>query len=145
MVGYALLRCAEIQGVRAGLIMDLLVEPTPRGEEAGLLLLETATRRFREAGMWMAASLMLGHTQECALLRRAGYVPCPRWLAPRPFCWLSGDAQPRLLSGRWRARSIAGLSLWPITMGASGSVRCDALALHGTPPRRELRAFRTEN
>lgn len=85
LIGYALLRCAEIQGVQAGLIMDLLVEPTARGEEAGLLLLAAATRRFREAGMWMAASLMLGHTQEHALLRRAGYVPCPRWLAPRPY------------------------------------------------------------
>lgn len=85
LIGYALLRCAEIQGVRAGLIMDLLVEPTARGEKAGLLLLAAATRRFREAGMWMAASLMLEHTQEYTCLRRAGYIPCPLWLAPRPY------------------------------------------------------------
>jgi GNAT superfamily N-acetyltransferase len=85
LIGYALLRCSEIQGVWAGLIMDLLVEPTARGEEAGLLMLAAATQRFRDAGMWMATSLMLGHTQEYALLRRAGYVPCPQWLAPRPY------------------------------------------------------------
>jgi GNAT superfamily N-acetyltransferase len=104
LIGYALLRCAEIHGVRAGLIMDLLVEPTARGEEAGLLLLAAATRRFREAGMWMAASLMLGHTQEVALLRRAGYVPCPRGLAPRPYLLAirgcSAQAPPGQMAGQ---------------------------------------------
>ena len=104
LVGYALLRCAEIQGARAGLIMDLLVEPTARGEEAGLLLLAAATRRFREAGMWMAAALMLAHTQEYALLRRSGYVPCPRWLAPRPYLLAirgcSAQAPPGRMAGQ---------------------------------------------
>lgn len=85
LIGYAVLRCAELLGVRSGFVMDLLVEPTARGEEAGLLLLEAATRQFREAGMWMAATLMLAHTQEYALLRRAGYVPCQQWLASRPY------------------------------------------------------------
>jgi len=104
LIGYVLLRCAEIQGVQAGLIMDLLVEPTARGEEAGLSLLTAATRRFRQAGMWMAASLMLAHTQEYALLRRAGYVPCPRWLAPRPYLLAirgcSAQAPPGRMAGQ---------------------------------------------
>jgi GNAT superfamily N-acetyltransferase len=100
LIGYAVLRCAEIQGVRTGLVMDLLVEPTARGDEVGLLLLTAATRRFREAGMWMATSLMLDHTQEYALLRRAGYVPCQRWLASRSYLLVVRGCSPQVVPGQ---------------------------------------------
>lgn len=85
LVGYAVLRCTEIEGVRIGLIMDLLVEPSPRGESAGLLLVEEATRRFQEARMALAGCLMLRHTQEYGILRRADYLECPEPFAPQAF------------------------------------------------------------
>lgn len=100
--GYAVVRCAEVQGVQCGLIMDLLVEPTPHGEQAGLLLLDAATQRFQEAGMWMAACLMLGHTQEYKLLRRAGYVQCPGWLAPQAYVLAARGCSPGDLPGPTR-------------------------------------------
>jgi GNAT superfamily N-acetyltransferase len=83
--GYAVIRCAEIQGVQCGLIMDLLVEPTTQGREAGALLLDGAAQRFRDEGMWMAACLMLEHTEEYRLLDRAGYIRFPYWLAPQSY------------------------------------------------------------
>jgi hypothetical protein len=85
IVGYVVLRMAELAGVRSGLICDLMVEPGERGEAAGLLLVNEATKRFTSSGMALASSLMLEHTDEYRILRRAGYVPCPKKLAPQPF------------------------------------------------------------
>jgi GNAT superfamily N-acetyltransferase len=98
LLGYAVLRCDEILGVQSGLIMDLLVEPTQRGEKAGLSLLAAVTERFREQGMWMATALMLGHTQEYRLLRQAGYVPVQRWLASRSYSLAVGKCSTDSLS-----------------------------------------------
>jgi GNAT superfamily N-acetyltransferase len=105
LVGYAVLRSAEVLGVPTGLVMDLLVEPTARGEEAGLLLLAAAMQRFRDAGAWMSTCLMLSHTQEYHLLRRAGYVPCQRWLAPRPYLLAVRGCSEPVSPGRLADRS----------------------------------------
>lgn len=85
LVGYLVFRLTKVDGISTGVIMDLLVEPGERGDAAGLLLIEEATRRFQAAGMAMGTSLTLRHTHECAILRRAGYVECPERLAPQPF------------------------------------------------------------
>jgi GNAT superfamily N-acetyltransferase len=97
LIGYALLRCGEILDVRCGLIMDLLVEPGARGNEAGLYLLAAATQRFREAGTWMTVSLMLSHTQEYALLRQAGYALCPQRVASRSYALAARRCAPEIL------------------------------------------------
>jgi GNAT superfamily N-acetyltransferase len=96
LVGYAVLRCTEIRGVQSGLIMDFLVEPGERGDVAGLLLVEEATRRFQEAQMALAGCLMLAHTQEYTILRRAGYVRCPERLAPQLFWLVAHSVSPRI-------------------------------------------------
>lgn len=95
LAGYAVLRCVDMEGVPAGLIMDLLVEPGRRGDESGLLLVEEATRRFREARMAIAGCFVLPHTQEYALLRRAGYVECPERFEPQPFRLAMTPLSPR--------------------------------------------------
>jgi GNAT superfamily N-acetyltransferase len=96
LVGYAVLRCTEIRGVQSGLIVDLLVEPGERGDVAGLLLVEEATRRFQEAQMTLAGCLMLAHAQEYTILRRAGYVRCPEQLAPQTFWLVAKSISPRI-------------------------------------------------
>jgi hypothetical protein len=85
LVGYVVLGNSEINGVRTGLIADLLVEDGPRGDAAGLLLVNEGTRRMRADGMALAGSLMMPHTQEYAILCRAGYMDAPTKVAPTTF------------------------------------------------------------
>ena len=85
IVGYAVLRQAEFAGIRSGLICDLLVEAGERGQDAGLLLTARAMKQFKAAGLALAGSLILKHTEEYRVLRRAGFVPCPKRLAPQDF------------------------------------------------------------
>jgi GNAT superfamily N-acetyltransferase len=85
IVGYAVLRCAEIEGISCGMIADLLVESGARGDAAGRALVAEATRRLKAEGMALAGSLMLPHTQEYRVLRQTGYVPAPDRVAPQKF------------------------------------------------------------
>jgi hypothetical protein len=85
VIGYAVLRCANIREIPTGLIMDLLVEAGPRGEAAGDYLMAEALRYFRSEDVWLAGGLMLPQTAEYQIMRRAGYLPCPKRFAPRLF------------------------------------------------------------
>jgi hypothetical protein len=85
VIGYAVLRCANIREIPTGLIMDLLVEAGPRGEAAGACLMAESLRYFRSENMWLAGGLMLPQTAEYQIMRRAGYLPCPKRFAPRLF------------------------------------------------------------
>ena len=85
MIGYTVLRCANIREIPTGLVMDLLVETGPRGEAAGACLMAEALRYFRSENMWLAGGLMLPQTAEYDIMHRAGYLPCPKRFAPRLF------------------------------------------------------------
>lgn len=85
VIGYAVLRCANIREIPTGLIMDLLVEAGPRGEAAGACLMAEAWRYFRSENMWLAGGLMSPHAAEYHIMRRAGYLPCPERFALRLF------------------------------------------------------------
>jgi predicted N-acetyltransferase YhbS len=85
ILGYAVLRQAEIRKTEVGMIADLLVLPGEEGERAGLGLLHEAMRRFRQADLALCGGLMLPHTEEYGLMRRAGYLPAPARFAPQPF------------------------------------------------------------
>lgn len=83
--GYVVLRQAQIRGTRAGMIADLLVLPGARGDEAGLRLLREALQRFRGDKLAVAGGLVLPHTQEYGVMRRAGFLDAPRRFAPQTF------------------------------------------------------------
>jgi hypothetical protein len=85
MLGYTVLRCATIRRVKAGLVMDLLTTGDSLGEMAGARLMVEAEAYFRAQGMALAAGLMVSSAVEYRILRRAGYRPVPRALAPRVF------------------------------------------------------------
>jgi len=85
VIGYTVLRCANIREIPAGLVMDLLVEAGPRGEAAGARLMAEAWRYFRAENMWLAGGLMLPQSAEYHIMRRAGYLPCPDRFAPSLF------------------------------------------------------------
>ncbi len=83
--GYVVLRQARIRGTQAGVIADLLVLPGARGDKAGLRLLHEALQRFKGANLAVAGGLVLPHTQEYRIMRRAGFLNAPQRLAPQPF------------------------------------------------------------
>ena len=96
MLGYAVLRCADISRVRTGLIMDLLVEESSRGEAAGLQLLAEAKGWFQRNGAALAGCLMLPHTQESTILQQAGFVNCPERFAPQTFALSAKSLSPHV-------------------------------------------------
>jgi hypothetical protein len=83
--GYVVLRQADIRGTMSGLIADFLVLPGEQGDRAGHQLLNEAMRRFKHAKLALTGGLMLPHTQEYAIMRRAGYLRAPDRFAPQPF------------------------------------------------------------
>jgi predicted N-acetyltransferase YhbS len=85
MLGYVVLREADVRGTKAGLIADLLVVSGQAGDQAGAHLMYEALQRFRRAGLPLTGGLMLPHTHEYAIMRRAGYLNAPDRFAPQPF------------------------------------------------------------
>jgi hypothetical protein len=85
MLGYAVLRCATIRGVKTGLIMDLLVTDDVLGETAGARLMAEAEAYFRAQEMSLGLGLVAPFAAEYRVLRRAGYQHLPQALAPRAF------------------------------------------------------------
>ena len=85
ILGYIVLRETDVRGTLTGLIADFLVAPGEQGALAGQVLLHAALERFKETGMPLAGGLLLPHTHEYALMRRAGFLKAPKPLAPQPF------------------------------------------------------------
>jgi GNAT superfamily N-acetyltransferase len=102
MAGYAVLRAGDVLGMNAGLIVDLLVAD----ERAGRALASAALAHFAERDVDLLASLMLPHTPEFRLLRRAGFRPLPRALLPQRFRLVARDGA-----------ALRDLRSWFLTMG----------------------------
>ena len=83
ILGYIVLRNTEIRGIKCGLVSDFMVVPGKDGEAAGLLLLNAANRQFRETKMQLGGGLMMTHTREYQIMRKAGYLRSPRKFAPQ--------------------------------------------------------------
>ncbi len=85
MLGYVVIRCSTIHGVKTGLIMDLLVADNKLGQIAGTHLLAEAENYFRIQQMSVATALMPSFAAEYLILRRSGYVNVPQAFSPRSF------------------------------------------------------------
>jgi predicted N-acetyltransferase YhbS len=85
ILGYLVLRQADVRGTMTGLIADFMVVPGKDGDQAGLALLHAALQRFKQAGVPLVGGLMLPHTQEYAIMQRAGFLRPPQQFAPQPF------------------------------------------------------------
>ena len=106
LAGYTVLRVAEVLGMRAGLVVDFLVEPSVDDVRVGRALLSEALARFATEEVDLLASLMLPHALEYKLLRRAGFRPLPRRLLPQPFRLVARDGP-----------AVRDLRNWYLTMG----------------------------
>jgi hypothetical protein len=85
MLGYVVIRCATIRGIKTGIILDLLVGDHPLQMDAGACLMSQAEAFFRTKGMSMAAGLMVPKAVEYRILKKSGYRPLPAAISPRPY------------------------------------------------------------
>jgi uncharacterized protein (DUF2384 family) len=85
ILGYAVLRCATIRGIRTGLVMDMLVNDGPQGRSAGAHLLIAVEAYFCAQRAAVVAAMMMPNTAEYQILRQMGYVRIPDRVAPRAF------------------------------------------------------------
>jgi hypothetical protein len=85
MLGYIVIRCACLRGVKIGLILDLLVRDNPLQMEVGACLLSRTEEFFRAQEMCVAAGLMVPQAVEYRILKKSGYRPLPSAISPRPY------------------------------------------------------------
>jgi hypothetical protein len=85
LLGYLAGRTTLVEGLRWGMIVDLLAEDTNEGRDAAGLLVAAYHRHLREEGADISAALMLEHVSPARALRRNGYIVCPPSLLPREF------------------------------------------------------------
>ena len=96
IVAYTVFRGTDLEGIATGMILDLLIEPSERGQKAGNQLVAEATRQFKKDGLAVGVCIMLSHTDEFKVLRDQGYVPCPRPLEPHPLTMMCRFATDRV-------------------------------------------------
>lgn len=109
-VAFSAGRVTAVSGLRCGMLADFIYAP---GEQAAAAaLLHCMTHWFYKAGASMAGSLMLQHTQEARLLKRAGFFRCPAFLEPQPFPLIVRDFSP---DGRYAV--LQTMTNWFFTMG----------------------------
>lgn len=106
------LRATSIEGIACGMVVDFLVEPSERGRLGGEVLLHRAAEHFQQQDLDLAGCLMLPHAAEIRLLRRRGYIRCPRTLQPQPF-----RVVLRVHNGTPYTRQLLDLRNWFLTMG----------------------------
>ena len=85
MLGYSVIRCANVRGVPTGLILDLLLLDSSQGEEAGVCLTAHAEAFFRSQKMSLIAALMVPGSAEYRVLRLSGCRNLAPVFSPRPF------------------------------------------------------------
>jgi len=93
MVGYVVLRCATIRGVKTGLIMDLLVIDGLSGDAAASSLMIETEKYFRAQERSLITGLMVPSAAEYRFIRNAGFIELPQSFAPRtfPFAFFTHD------------------------------------------------------
>ena len=97
LIGYLAGRTTPVDGMRWGLILDLLAEDSKVGSAAAASLVAAYHRHLLGQGADVAAALMFRHAPPALALRRNGYIVCPPSLLPREF--------PALV--RWHAAESA--------------------------------------
>ena len=81
LVGYVALRTAEMFGLRAGFILDMLAVD----DDASETLVSKAVGHFRGLAVEAAGCLMLRHTPYFKAFRKAGFVVAPKRAIHKEF------------------------------------------------------------
>jgi hypothetical protein len=80
MLGYSILQCTTIKGIKTGLIMDLITINESLGLAAADRLITAAQNYFQKQRTLLSMALMAPSAYEYGSLRRAGYIRLPEAL-----------------------------------------------------------------
>jgi hypothetical protein len=83
LAGYAVTVSRTIMGMRANLLVDLLVRDW--GGASARQLIEAGAQAASKAGHDIFAAVAAPGSQLYSALRRSGFVKVPEWLVPRPL------------------------------------------------------------
>lgn len=105
--GFVVCRIIERDGIRSGLIGDLLFEKNRR--DIADLLIRRAEQYFWEEDADMWGALMFEHVPYYQDFRRNGFIKCPQRFEPQPF--------PVIVRSMENDESVLDKRNWYLTMG----------------------------
>jgi len=94
VLGYIVLKNAEMSGLSLGLIVDIL---TLGQDDVIDSLLAKAIEHFNDQKRSVVGCVMLKHSPYFKALRRAGFIPVPKLLSPKKF-YFGVQVKPTVLS-----------------------------------------------
>ena len=109
--GYVVFRCAEHEGTRLGVIMDLQFDDRPLRSVARELL-ESAIAELADMNVDLVIGLATPGDRIAAVFRRSGFLPVPRRFNPNSFDLMFWSHGP--LEG---VHLLNGLENWGISFG----------------------------
>ena len=109
---FIVLRAASLGRFTAGLIVDLIHEPTGEGRAAARLLIDHAGALFADQDLDLLGALVLRHTDEYRLFRAGGFWLTPKFLEPQPLHFV-------LRSHADEANAAYAMKNWFLTLGDS--------------------------
>lgn len=84
---YLVYREIEFRGVKIGLLVDLLTEPSVAGNTAGKLLIDQTVRNLTEKNVGIIGCVISEQSSEASLLKESGFMKCPRFILPQPVAF----------------------------------------------------------
>lgn len=85
IIGYIVGRITQLNGIKCGMVVDLLVKQTYEGIKGGNALLHGLLEMYRKNNVELVGSLMNMNTMEYKILRKKLFVSCPKSLLPQRF------------------------------------------------------------
>ena len=110
IMGYIVLTIREIDGVKSGMIIDFLTSDD--NVEIGKELVYKCYEVFKQNKTELLGSLMLEHTSEYRILKKCGFIRCPKFLQPQPFPLIY-----RAHRKEYETKQMTQVNNWFVTMG----------------------------
>ena len=111
IISYMVLRISYVNKLKVGYIVDILSNEEKLGNIGCSLLIGKAVEYFKRKSVMIAGCLMLSNKVYFSLLRRHGFLICPKRFEPQPFTFHVKLYTPEL------AGILYKLDNWLITMG----------------------------
>jgi len=83
IIGYIVAIIKVVDGIKNGMIVDFLIKDNEI--EIGKKLIFRCFEMFRQNDVELLGCLMLEHTVEYKILKKCGFIRCPKFLEPQPF------------------------------------------------------------
>lgn len=108
---YVVLRITQVNDLKVGYIVDILSDEEELGGIGCCLLIRRALEYFRKESVAIAGCLMLRNKIYFGLLKRNGFLVCPRRFAPQTFSFMMKVHSDEIAS------DLCKIDNWFITLG----------------------------